>query len=233
MAQSPRPKRKRTVRKRTTLGLLARLRGNFLTGLVIVAPVGLTIWLIWSVIEIIDAQVVPLVPQIYRPETYGYNVPGFGVIIFLLFTALVGYLARGIFGRQILNWGEALVERMPIVRSIYNGLKQIAETILSQSNNSFKSACLVEYPRRDIWAVAFISTDTKGEVAQKVNEEMVSVFLPTTPNPTSGFLLFVPRRDIILLDMEVEDAAKLIISAGLVTPPTPAERAAGIRVVGK
>lgn len=122
---------------------------------------------------------------------------------------------------------------MPIVRSIYNGLKQIAETILSQSNNSFKSACLVEYPRRDIWAVAFISTDTKGEVAQKVNEEMVSVFLPTTPNPTSGFLLFVPRRDIILLDMEVEDAAKLIISAGLVTPPTPAERAAGIRVVGK
>jgi uncharacterized membrane protein len=232
MAQRPNPNRR--VR-RPRQSLLQRFRGNFLTGLVIVAPVGLTIWVVWSVITLIDAQVVPLVPAFYNPSTYlGNDVPGFGVIIFFLFTAVVGSLTKGIVGRRILAWAEQFVDRLPLVRSIYNGIKQIAETILNPSNTSFQKAALIEYPRRGIWAVAFVSTETKGEVGQKLPEdENVSVFLPTTPNPTSGFLLFVPRSDLVILDMEVEDAAKLIISAGLVTPPTPAEKAAGVKTVPK
>jgi uncharacterized membrane protein len=138
----------------------------------------------------------------------------------LLFTVFIGSLTKGYFGRTILKSAESLVDRMPVVRSIYNGIKQIAETVFSQSNNSFERACLVEYPRKGIWAVAFVSTKTKGEVSEKIgkNKELFSIFLPTTPNPTSGFLLFLPEKDIIFLDMSVEDAAKLVISAGLVTP---------------
>ncbi|WP_316013106.1 DUF502 domain-containing protein [Roseobacter sp. HKCCA0434] len=232
MPRSPRRTR-RQARPRTSL--VQRWRGNFLTGLVIVAPIGLTIWLIWTVITFIDATVVPFVPRAYNPATYlGNDVPGFGVIIFLLFTAIIGYLTKGLVGRSILRWSEGLVERTPIVGSVYNGIKQIAETIFSQSGTSFKQACLIQYPREGLWAIAFVSTDTRGEVMQKIPEEAaVSVFLPTTPNPTSGFLLFVPRKDIVFLEMSVEDAAKLIISAGLVTPPTEAERAAGVRVANR
>ena len=154
--------------------------------------------------------------------------PGFGVVVFLLFTTVVGYFTRNLFGRQIVKIGESWVDRMPIIRSIYNALKQIAETILNQSNTSFKDACLIEYPRKGIWAIAFVSTDTKGEIREKSTaSEMLSVFLPTTPNPTSGFLLFVPRKDVVILDMTVEEAAKLVISAGLVTPPSKAEIEAG------
>ncbi len=205
-----------------------RTRGNFLTGLVIVAPVVLTIYLIWTVVNFIDAKVVPWVPSIYNPNTYiGVDVPGFGVIIFIIFTAIVGALTKGLFGRQLVRFWENLISRTPVVRSVYKGLKQIVETILSQSGASFQQACLVQYPRPGIWAIAFISTDTKGEVFEHIpSDEVVSVFLPTTPNPTSGFLLFVPKSDVVILDMSVEDAAKLIISAGLVVPPTAEEIAA-------
>ncbi len=211
--------------------LLQRARSDFLTGLVIVAPVTLTIWVIWTMVNFIDARVVPLVPDVYNPATYlGKNIAGFGVIIFLLFTTLVGALTKGIAGRQLIRWGEGLFDRTPVVRSIYTAVKQIIETILQQSGSSFQQACLVEYPRRGLWAVAFISTHTSGELPVKLGRaDMVSVFLPTTPNPTSGFLLFVPRGDVIILEMSIEEAAKLVISAGLVTPPTEAEIAAGKR----
>jgi len=175
------------------------------------------------VIGWIDSWVLPFVPSQYRPDKYiGINVRGVGVIIFLVFTIIVGWLAKGLIGRSFLAWAEGLVERMPVVRSVYKGLKQIAETVFAQAETSFDTACLVEYPRKGIWALAFISTTTKGEVNERVprDEQMISVFLPTTPNPTSGFLLFVPKSDIIELDMSVEDAAKLVISAGLVYPET-------------
>ncbi|MEM8789753.1 MAG: DUF502 domain-containing protein [Pseudomonadota bacterium] len=211
--------------------LFQRTRSNFLTGLVIVAPVTLTIWVILAAINFIDSRVVPLVPDIYNPATYlGKNIAGFGVIIFLLFTALVGALTKGIAGRQFIKFGESLFDRTPVVRSIYNAVKQIIETILNQSNSSFQKACMVEYPRRGLWAVAFVSTEAIGEVPRKLGrEDLLSVFLPTTPNPTSGFLLYVPRRDVVMLDMSIEDAAKLVISAGLVAPPTIEEIRAGVR----
>lgn len=209
--------------------LIARLRGNFLTGLAIVLPIALTIWMVWAFVGFVDNSVLPLIPEAYKPATYtGAEIRGYGLVVFLVFTTIIGAMTKGIFGRQLLRYGESIVDRMPIVRSIYNGVKQIVETVLSQSNSSFEKACLIQYPRKGIWAIAFISTKTKGELLERAGEaEMYSVFLPTTPNPTSGFLLFLPREDVVLLDMDVEAAAKLVISAGLVMPPSKEEIAAG------
>lgn len=216
-------------------GLFARLRTNFLAGLVVILPIGLTAWLIWTVIGWIDAAVWPFVPDSYKPnallnrwlgltgeEQYRLNVRGLGVIVFLVFTVLVGWLAKGFVGRSFLRWGESLVARMPIVRSIYNGAKQIAETIFAQQEQSFERACLIEYPRPRVWAVGFVSTRAKGEVLRRTGHpNLLSVFVPTTPNPTSGFMLLLPEDDVILLDMSIEEAAKLVISAGLVYPGDP------------
>ncbi|MEP2889356.1 DUF502 domain-containing protein [Tateyamaria sp.] len=225
-------------------GLLARLRASFLTGLVVIAPVGLTVWLVWSVIGWVDGFVWPLVPnawhpesiinywwgnprtiiengiEIANPERIRINVRGVGVIVFFVFTIFIGWIAKGYIGRSMIRWAESLVERTPVVRSIYSGIKQISETVFAQTESSFEKACLIEYPRKGIWAIGFISTTAKGEISAKGGNtgEMLSVFLPTTPNPTSGFLLFVPAEDVMPLDMTVEDAAKLVISAGLVYP---------------
>lgn len=220
--------------------MLSGLRNNFLAGLVVVVPIALTMWMIWTFVGWIDSWVLPFVPGYYHPdalidrffgdsawfkmifgEDVRVNVRGLGVVVFLVFTVFVGWVAKGLIGRSFLAWGERLVDRMPVVRSLYNGLKQIAETVFNQSSEAkFDKACLVEYPRKGIWAIAFISTKAKGEIDAKipVDEDIISVFLPTTPNPTSGFLLFVPRHSVMELDMSVEDCAKLVISAGLVYP---------------
>ena len=202
-------------------GLLASLRASFLTGIVVIAPVGLTIWLIWTLFGWVDGFVLPLVPDRFNPEQYiGINLRGVGVIFFLVFTIVVGWVAKGLIGRSLIRFAESLVDRTPVVRSIYSGIKQIAETVFAQSERSFEKACLVQYPRKGIWAIGFISTEAKGEIASKAETVagLVSVFVPTTPNPTSGFLLFFPREDVVELDMTIEDAAKLVISAGLVYP---------------
>ena len=205
------------------------LRNSFLTGVVVIAPVGLTVWLIWSVIGWVDGVVLPFVPGRYQPENIlntflGLDIQlqlrGVGVVFFLIFTTFVGWLAKGLLGRSLIRSAERFVNRMPVVRSIYSGVKQIAETVFSQADRSFEKACIVEYPRKGIWAVGFISTPARGEISARGNEGkgMLSVFVPTTPNPTSGFLLFFPKEDVIELDMTIEDAAKLVISAGLVYP---------------
>jgi len=202
-------------------GMFAGLRASFLTGVVVIAPVALTIWLIWTLMGWVDSFVLPLIPANLRPEHYiGINLRGVGVIIFLVFTIIVGWVAKGLIGKSLIRFAESLVSRMPVIRSIYSGVKQIAETVFAQSERSFEKACLVQYPRKGIWAIGFISTTAKGEVAGKVDtvSELLSVFVPTTPNPTSGFLLYFPREDVVELDMSVEDAAKLVISAGLVYP---------------
>jgi len=227
------------------------LRNNFLAGLVVVVPIAITIWLIWTFVGWIDSWVLPFVPGKYHPdelinrffgdsawfkwvfgeEEVHVNVRGVGVVLFLLFTVLVGWITKGLIGRSFLNWAEGLVDRMPVVRSLYNGIKQIAETVFAQTETKFDKACLVEYPRKGIWAIAFVSTNAKGEIDRRipVEEPVISVFLPTTPNPTSGFLLFVPQHSVIMLDMSVEDAAKLVISAGLVYPnPKDPSQPAGI-----
>ncbi len=208
---------------------LSGLRNSFLTGVVVIAPVGLTVWLIWSVIGWVDGVVLPFVPSRYQPENIlntflGLDIKlqlrGLGVVFFLIFTTFVGWLAKGLLGRSLIRSAERFVNRMPVVRSSYSGVKQIAETVFSQADRSFEKACIVQYPRKGIWAVGFISTPAKGEIRARVNDaqNLLSVFVPTTPNPTSGFLLFFPAEDVIELDMSIEDAAKLVISAGLVYP---------------
>lgn len=202
-------------------GLIARLRSSFLTGLVVIAPVAMTMWLLWTTMGWIDSVVLPLVPDQIQPEKYiGINLRGVGLIIFLIFTVIVGWIAKGLIGRSLISFAESFVQRMPVVRSIYSGVKQIAETVFAQSERSFEKACLIQYPRKGIWAIGFISTEAKGEVAREAetDDTLLSIFVPTTPNPTSGFLLFFPKSDVIELDMSVEDAAKLVISAGLVYP---------------
>ncbi|MEX3015311.1 DUF502 domain-containing protein [Gymnodinialimonas hymeniacidonis] len=206
-------------------GIFSSLRSNFLTGLIVIAPIGITIWLIWTLTGWIDSWVLPFIPDRYNPSLLiaewtgiNINIRGIGVVTFFIFTMLVGWIAKGLIGRSMIRWAESLVLSIPVIRTVYSGLKQIAETVLQQGQQNFDKACLVQYPREGIWAIAFISTSAKGEIAEKVPQDMVSVFLPTTPNPTSGFLLFVPRKDVIILDMSVEDSAKLIISAGLVYP---------------
>lgn len=206
-----------------------RLRNYFLTGLIVVAPLTITVYLVLTFIEWVDGWVIPYIPRVYNPETYlPFAVPGIGVVLAIIIITLVGFLTAGFLGRSIIGYGESLLNRMPLIRNLYSGLKQIFQTVLSDQSGSFKDVGLLEYPRKGLWAIVFIATETKGEVNTKLidkGHKTVSVFLPTTPNPTSGFLLFVPRKDVTLLDMGVEDAAKLVISAGLVAPDHQAKLA--------
>lgn len=211
-------------------GPLHRLRNYFLTGLVVAAPVTITVVLIRWFVDLVDAWFTPMIPDRYRPEQYlDVTIPGLGVLMAVVLLTLLGALTANLFGRTIVGYGERLVGRMPLVRNIYGALKQIFETVVTQSQQSFKDVALIEYPRRGLYSIAFVTTIAKGEIQERADEEIVSVFLPTTPNPTSGFLLFVPRRDLILLDMSVEDAAKMVISAGLVAPRFDAESFDGRR----
>ncbi len=205
----------------SSLHVGTKLRNYFLTGLIVVGPVGITLYIAFWFINLVDAWVKPYVPTVYNPDTYlPFTIPGIGLVIAIFILMVVGALTANLFGRTLLSYGEMMLGRMPVVRNVYRALKQIFETVLSQSNNSFQQVGLIEYPRKGLYAVVFISKDTGGEIKTRCVEDdkLLSVFLPTTPNPTSGYLLFVPEKEITLLDMTVEDAAKMVISAGLVEP---------------
>ena len=204
------------------LPVTTRLRNYFFTGLVICAPLAITIYLTWTLVQWVDGWVKPYLPDIYNPDEYfDVSIPGFGLIVAVIVITVVGFMTANLIGRSIVSYGEFMLSRMPVVRNIYSALKQIFETVFRENSDSFQNVVLVEYPRKGLWALAFVATDTLGEVQAKLDEpagKTVSVFLPTTPNPTSGFLLFVPAGDVILLELSVEEAAKLVISAGLVAP---------------
>ena len=204
-----------TVPKRG--GFFARLRSWFFTGLLVTAPVLLTVYITWSAIQLIDSQVAGLVPGFN--DLQFANVPGVGLVIGVVLITVIGAIAAGFLGRWIIRLGESLLNRMPVVRTIYGATKQILETVISTQSDAFREVILVEYPRRGLWVIGFVTGGTKGEVARRIDHDMVNVFVPTTPNPTSGFLLFCPREDVIFLDMSVEDAVKLVVSGGIVTPP--------------
>jgi uncharacterized membrane protein len=201
---------------------MARLRNYFLTGLIIVAPLTITIYLVWSFIGWVDGWIKPYLPSGVNPDNYlPFAVPGIGLVIALFIITMIGFLTANFIGRKIVQFGERALDRMPLVRNLYGGLKQIFETVLSNKANSFKRVALIEYPRKDVWALAFVATDSTGEIKEKLDPrvgETVAVFMATTPNPTSGFLMYFPKKDLIMLDMSVEDCAKLVISAGLVAP---------------
>ncbi len=202
--------------------MMTRLRNYFLTGFIVTAPLAITAYLAWSMIGWVDSWVKPYIPFRYNPDNYlPFAVPGFGLIVALVLITLIGFLTANFIGRTIIATGEKILGRMPLVRSVYRGLKQILETVLSERSDTFKKVGLIEYPRKGLWALVFIATETRGEVQAKIDDDMgqtIAVFLPTTPNPTSGYLLFVPKKDVIELKMTVEEGAKLVISAGLVAP---------------
>lgn len=204
---------------RTRLGLGARVRAYFLAGVLITAPISLTFYLAWLFITFVDKQVTPLIPETYNPATYlPMGIPGLGLVIVIVVLTLIGALTAGYAGRTLMRFYEGLLARMPVVRGIYSATKQILETVLAQKSNAFREAVLIEYPRRGVWTIAFITGQTQGEVKTLVPEDTINVYVPTTPNPTSGFLLFIPRADVIPLGMSVEEAIKMVISGGIVTP---------------
>lgn len=208
--------------------LVARLRNYFLTGLVIAAPISITIYLTWSLIRWIDGWVKPIIPREYSPDGYlPFSVPGFGVAVAVVALTLLGFLTANFVGRALVGFGERLVGRTPLVRTLYGALKQLFETILSSKSKSFHKTALMEFPYKGVWAIVFIANDTRGEIRQRIGddgEEWVTVFLPPVPAPTAGFMLFVKRKELIELDMTVEEAAKIVLSAGLVVPEYDPER---------
>jgi uncharacterized membrane protein len=201
---------------------MARIRNYFLTGVVVCAPLAITLYIAWSFIGWVDSWVKPYIPARYSPDTYlPFTIPGFGLIVALVLTTLIGFLTANFVGRAIVGFGERLLGRMPLVRGIYRSLKQIFETVLSNKGDMFKQVGLVEYPRMGVWSLVFIGGDKDTEINEKLHvadDPLIGVFMPCTPNPTTGFLMYVRKSEIVLLDMTIEEGARLIVSAGLVAP---------------
>ena len=208
--------------------LLRRLRAYLFAGIVVTAPVSITFLIVWQILDFLDTTASRLIPDRYDPANYlPFGVPGIGIILMLAILTFIGWFAAGFVGRSLMRTGERVLDAMPVVRSIYGALKQIFETVLAESSRSFREVVLIEWPRRGVWVIGFVTGPTKGEIASRFDGEFVNVFVPTTPNPTSGFLVFVPTRDIIHLDMPVEDGVKLVISGGIVAPPVSGTTPAG------
>ena len=204
----------------------ARLRNYFVTGLVVVGPVGITLYIAWNFITMVDNWVKPYVPRIYNPDSYlPFPIPGVGLLFAVVLLTVIGALAGRLLGRSLISAGELMLGRMPIVRNVYRGLKQIFESVVSASspNQSFQKVAIMEFPSKDIWSIVFVTGDASREIAKEVpGQDLVSVFMPTGMLPPSGFVCFVPRKDVLPIRMSVEDAAKIIISAGMVNPETQA-----------
>jgi uncharacterized membrane protein len=199
----------------------ARLRTWFLTGVIVTGPLAVTAYIVWWFIDTVDTWVKKLVPVTVWPDTYlPVRVPGLGVIFVLLGLTLLGFLAANLAGRTLISLGESILGRMPIIRSIYRGMKQIFETLFAQSGTSFRKVGMIEFPAKGMWSLVFISAPPNGTLAENLpqGENLISVFLPCTPNPTTGFYFFLPARDVTEVALTPEDAAKLIMSCGVIQP---------------
>ena len=205
----------------------ARLRNYFLTGLVVVGPVTITLYIAWYFINIIDAWVKPYIPKIYNPKSYvPFPIPGVGLVFAIIGLTMIGALTANLIGRSLISAGEMMLGRTPIVRNVYQGLKQIFESVVTASapNQSFQKVALMEFPSKGIWSIVFITGDAAEQIAAEVpGQDLISVFMPTGMLPPSGFVCFVPRKGVMPVKMTVEDAAKIIISAGMVNPETQAK----------
>jgi uncharacterized membrane protein len=196
---------------------MGRLRRYLTAGLLVWVPLGVTILIIKFLVNLMD-QILLFLPIPYRPEALlGFYVPGVGVVLALIVVLVTGVVVANLFGRKLVDIGERLVARIPLVRSIYSGVKQLLETVVS-NNGSFRKVVLIEYPRPELWTVAFLTGEGQGEAQLKTGQDVINVYVPTTPNPTSGFFLMVPRKDVIELDMSVDEGLKMILSVGAVVP---------------
>ncbi len=200
---------------------LQRLRTYFFTGVIIAGPIAITIYITWWFISSVDGWVKPIVPTVYLPETYlPFAIPGFGLLVAIMLLTMLGFLTANLVGRTMWQYSERLLDRMPVVRGLYKGMKQIFETVFSQSGTTFKRVGLVQYPTKGMWSVVFISTAPQGRLGESIpgEGEHVGVFLPCAPNPTTGFFFYLPKADVVEIDMTPDEAAKLVMSAGLIQP---------------
>ena len=204
------------------VGLFAWLRGRFFAGMVIAAPLAATYFILQFLITFIDNRVKPLLPPLLKPETYtNYAIPGFGVLVLVIALTILGAVTANLVGRSLLAATDRILSRIPLVRNVYAALKQLTEVLANNQQASFDRCVMVEYPKRGSWCLGFVSSHAKGEIGVKLSTEMIGVFIPTTPNPTSGFLIYVHPSEVIDMDMSVEDGAKMILTAGLVVPDYP------------
>lgn len=196
----------------------AIMRKYFVTGLLVLVPLAITLWVLSLIITTMDQSLL-LLPERWQPAAlFGFNIPGVGTLLTLLVIFLTGLLTRNIIGKQVVHVWESLLTRIPIVNSIYSSVKQVSDTLFSSSGNAFRKALLVEYPRKDAWTIAFLTGTPGGDVRNHLSGDYISVYVPTTPNPTSGFFIMLPRADAIELDMSVDAALKYIVSMGVVSP---------------
>ncbi|MBX9932151.1 MAG: DUF502 domain-containing protein [Methylobacterium sp.] len=212
---------------RPRLSKRGRLRTYFLTGIIVAGPLAITIYLTWWFISLIDSWVKPLVPPSYLPDHYlPFSIPGLGLVIAFLAVTLLGFLTANLVGRSVVEFGEVLLARTPVISGLYKGLRQIFETLFSANGTSFRTVGLVEFPVKGTWSVVFVSAPAGPDVQNALGEagEHVGVFLPCAPNPTTGFFFYLPRTDIIEVPISVDDAAKLVMSAGVIQPEDPQAR---------
>jgi uncharacterized membrane protein len=197
---------------------MTHFRRYFTAGLLVWAPLGITVLIIKFVVDLLDSTLV-LLPSFWQPDTlFGFHVPGLGILLALAIVTLTGVIAANLLGQQLLNVGERMLGRIPFVRSVYSGVKQLFETVFSGKGESFRKVVLIEYPRKGLWTVAFLTSEGQGVAQRSTGQDVVNIFVPTTPNPTGGFFLMVPRKDVIELDMSVDDGLKMILSVGVVVP---------------
>src|SRR5690242_3393992 len=210
----------RTGAVKSPPGIISRIRTYFLTGLVVAGPVAVTLWLVWWFVTWVDGLVRPFFPVAYRPETYlPVHIPGLGLIIVFLALTLLGFFAANFIGRKLVDFGEAILSHMPIVRPIYRTAKQIFQTLFSKSESSFRRVGLIEFPSPGMWSLVFLTQSPTEQIAGRLPAtEHVSAFMPCTPNPTTGFFFYVPKSEVIELDITVEQAMTVIMSAGIAQP---------------
>jgi uncharacterized membrane protein len=209
------------------------IRRWLFAGLMVLVPLGITLFVVDFLIRLVDKSLL-LVPPALRPEALlGFSVPGIGIVLILLLVLAVGFLADNFIGARVVRWAESMLGRVPLVRSVYSGSKQLADMVLGEGGTSFRQVILVEYPRKGLWTIAFITGGPLWEAREKTGRELATVFVPTTPNPTSGFIILVPREDILTLDMSVEEAMRMIISLGVATPDAMPVPPTGQRITPK
>jgi uncharacterized membrane protein len=201
------------------MGAMARLRAYFIAGILITAPISITFYIAWIIVSFVDGQVARVLPQVYNPNTYlPFSIPGLGIVIVLVSLTMIGWITAGLLGRMFIRISEAVLARMPVVRSVYSAVKQIFETILAERATTFRQVVLIQFPRLGLWRYAFVTTSAP-EVTQRVTPGgLISVYIPNTPNATAGFLVMVPASDLVPVDLTVEEAMKLVVSAGIATP---------------
>ena len=195
----------------------AKIKNYFFTGILVTAPVVITFWIVISLVNLFDKLITPVIPYYLNPNYYlPRDVPGLGLIVLIFFMVVIGSLTANFFGSWILKQTVSFISKIPLIKAFYKTIKQILETILKSNSQAFRDAVLVEYPRKGAWVIGFTTGEVKGAVKKKIKNQLVNVFVPTTPNPTSGFLLMIPKKDLRYLDVSVDDAIKTIVSAGII-----------------